>query len=605
VKIQEPLYQRLSLRNMDLTKKVGESSTGQSETMTDSYALPGEFNGIEKEVFQVLKAILNDFTNAIDMLYEDTQKTLFPDVSIKLSEKPLSPVPEHTILMLFLSKKGETIENPVKTFLSYGVEKPLSEMPVSLKLFGQVVEEAKQFVNALVGKGIVAAGGTNEDDANANAESGFVMKFSYLPELSDKVSTEAPQFITLPSAQKDEVVRLPEWVNTYHVSGKAVDSQYLSSLSLQTEEEGEIYKKLLIFISTRQPDTQQTEGGGTNNISQKDETAEQIGNIEDAIEAKKMMTALSPQPVPEKNNRVEQNGDIENNVMGLKGMMTGMLSRDVHKEHGPVVVSFEIPEDKNEAAFVRIIPAKDTNGTMDNQEWELRGTTLNTGFGQGELKSSPLAGFPLLPFDNDTIVRKAVIFVDRLNTLLGGDENNSEALYEATPDGTVPAGVSLDKLRMFQARSTETRIAIQNAVKKVFNELADFSRMESIGLSLTKNGELHLDTSVLVSQMTSNKEETTNAMKGLSSTIYERINYLMQPFAGMYIDDKRVLQLRAAQKDEGASLPDRELQKEQNSLEKRLNELKLLIDRSRLLTEWFTQNSRISPDGLEEAAAGP
>jgi hypothetical protein len=216
-----------------------------------------------------------------------------------------------------------------------------------------------------------------------------------------------------------------------------------------------------------------------------------------------------------------------------------------------------------------------------------------------------LAGFPLLPFDNDTIVRKAVVFVNRLHKLLGGAENNSEALYETIPDGTVPAGVSLDKLRMFQARSTETRIAIQNAVKKVFNELVDFSRMESIGLSLTKNGALHLDTSVLVSQMTSNKEETTNAMKGLSSTIYERINYLMQPFAGMYIDDKRVLQLRAAQKDEGASLPDSELQKEQSSLEKRLNELKLLIERSRLLTEWFTQNSRISPDGLEEAAAGP
>ena len=129
--------------------------------------------------------------------------------------------------------------------------------------------------------------------------------------------------------------------------------------------------------------------------------------------------------------------------------------------------------------------------------------------------------------------------------------------------------------------------------------------MESIGLSLAKNGALHLDTSVLISQMTSNKEETVNAMKGLGSTMYERINYLMHPFAGMYIDDTQVLQLRAAQKDEGASLPDRELQKEQSSLEKRLNELKLLIERSRLLTEWFVQNSSMSSDGLEEAAGGP
>jgi hypothetical protein len=589
---------------MDLTRKVDTLLAGQSETVTDSYALPGEFNGIEKEVFQVFKAILNDFTNVIDMLYEDNQKTLFSDVSIKLPEKPLSPVPEHTILMLFLSKKGETIENPVKTFLSCGVEKPLSEIPVSLKLFGQVVLEAKQFMNTLVEKGIVVTGGTKEDNANAGVESGFVIKFSYLPELSDKESTVTPQLIAPPSAQKNEVVRLPEWVNTYHVSGKAVDSQYLSSLSLQTEEEGAIFEKLLIFISGKQPDTQQTEGGGTNNIFQKDKTAEQIGNIEGAIEPKKMMTVLSPQPVPEENNKAEQNKIIENTI-GSEGMLTGMPFRGVHKEHSPVVVSFNIPEDTNEAAFVHIIPAKNTNGLIDNQEWELRGTTLNTGFGQGELKSSPLAGFPLLPFGYDTIVRKAAIFVDRLNTLLGGDENNIETLYETTPDGTVPAGVSLEKLRMFQARSPETRIAVQNAAKKVFYELADFSKMESIGLSLAKNGGLHLDTSILISQMTSHKEETVNAMKGLGNTIYERINYLMHPFTAMYIDDKQVLQLRAAQKGEGASLPDKELKKEQNSLEKRLNELKLLIERSRLLTEWFAQNSSILPDGLEEAAAGP
>ena len=230
---------------MDLVRKVDTLSGGQPENVTDSYAFPGKFDGVEKEVFQVLKAIINVFRKDIDALYEDNRKMVFPDLSIKLPEKSLSPVPEHAILMLFISKKGEPIENPVKTFLSYAVEKPLSEMPVSPKLFGQVVEEAKQFMNALVEKGIFAAGGIKEDDANAGVESGFVIKFSYFHELTDEESTVTPQLVTPPSAHKDEVVRLPEWVNTYHVSGKAIDSQYLSSLPLHTEEEGEIFKKLL------------------------------------------------------------------------------------------------------------------------------------------------------------------------------------------------------------------------------------------------------------------------------------------------------------------------------------------------------------------------
>jgi hypothetical protein len=153
-------------------------------------------------------------------------------------------------------------------------------------------------------------------------------------------------------------------------------------------------------------------------------------------------------------------------------------------------------------------------------------------------------------------------------------------------------------------RSPEVRAAVQNAVKKVFSEFEDLPNAESIGLSLGKNGSLHLDTSILVSQLTSNKGETINGMKGLGNTIYERINYLMHPYAAMYVDDKNILQLRAAQKDEGASLPDRELSKEKSTLEKRLNELKLLIERSRLLSEWFTQNENISAAHPEETNGG-
>ncbi len=90
-----------------------------------------------------------------------------------------------------------------------------------------------------------------------------------------------------------------------------------------------------------------------------------------------------------------------------------MSFRDFHEENNPIVVFLYIQKIKDEAAFVRGEPAIKANGLIDNHEWELRGTTLNTGFGQGELKSSPMAGFPLLP---STMIQSSGRLLSRLLT---------------------------------------------------------------------------------------------------------------------------------------------------------------------------------------------
>jgi hypothetical protein len=294
----------------------------------------------------------------------------------------------------------------------------------------------------------------------------------------------------------------------------------------------------------------------------------------------------------------EQIGNVENTTE-LKKMKIDSPFQSVYEDNSPVIVSLDMIEDKDDITPVRIIDGKNANGLTGDSEGELKGTTLYTGFGQGELKNNPTAGFPLLPFDNDMIVGKAVKFVDQMNALLNGHGTVDEVLDETVFDGT---GVSVEKLRMLQRSSPEIRKAIQNVAKKVIGEFEDIGSIESMGFSLGRNSSLHLDTSILLSQLTSRKEEAVNVMKGFGNTIYERINYFMHPYAGIYIDDKNILQLRAAQKDEGASLLNKELKKEQNFLEKRLNELKLLIERSRLLTEWFTQNGSMFPNDLKEAS---
>jgi hypothetical protein len=590
VKIQEPLYQLLSFNNMDLTKKVSTSSIGQTEDTTDSYTFGADLGKIEKEVFQVLKTIISDFKNTIDGLFKNDQNIVLPDVQIQLPGKLEVPNAEHTILMLFLSGKGEMPERPAKIFLTFEVNTSSSEIPIPSQLVEKVVEEARQFVNALACKGVFALQDVAEEAADTGVvESGFAIKFSYLPHVSGKEQTAAPQLIAVPSAQKDAIAQVPELINTYHVSGKIIGSQYLSSLPLRDGKDRDTLEKLLAFVSGIPSDPKKIEGNEAGSDSQENRIVEQNGSSENTPESVKTPADLPFKPVQPKGNAF--------------------------------VVPLDIQNGKDDQVFVIAEPAKKTNGFIGDQEWELRGTTLNTGFGQGELKSNPTAGSPLLPATNDVIVGTATRLVDQVRALLNADGTATrlvdqvrallnadgtvnEALDETVPDETASSEVSPEKLRLLQTRSPEVRAVVQNAVKKVFNEFEDLPNAESIGFSLGKNGSLRLRTSILVSQLTSNRGETINVMKGLGSEIYDRINYLMQPYTGVYIDDKNILQLRALQKDEGASLPDKELSKEQGTLEKRLNELKLLIERSRRLNEWFTQNVNISADNPEQVTGG-
>jgi hypothetical protein len=571
VKIQELSCQPLSPGNMDLAKKVNASTIDQSETVTDSYVFGGELSNIEKEVLQVLKAIAGDFTNAIDTVSKSNHNVHFPDVQIRLSGEQETSLSEHAIIMLFLSRKGEAPVNPAKIFLSYSADGPSTDIPILPVSVEKVIEEARQFTNTPAGKKVATTHDAREYSDGDVAEFGFVIKFSFLPQLPDKEHAGMSGFITNPSSPEDGVPQAVESVITYQVSGKIIDGHYASSLSLKNGGDDDVFIKLTELLSGASSDIEKAANNEMDLMSQKGHIAKQDGNSAAMIGPAKMMMSAPFQPV--------------------------------HEEEELVVVSFEISKEKHDAAYTAV-PAKSTNELTDSKESELRGATLGTGFGQGELKSSPMAGPPLPPMDNDVIVEKALKFVNALNALFNGDVAVDETRGGETPvDGAVTLETSLGKLRILQARLPEMRSAIQNTAKKILGEFYDMADGESIGLSLGKNGSFHLDASQLISQLASKKEETMNAMKGIGNALYERTNYLMHPYAGMYIDNKNILQLKATRKDEGASLLNQELQKEQDSLEKRLKELQLLIERSALLTEWFAQGN-MSIDGRKEADSG-
>jgi hypothetical protein len=69
-----------------------------------------------------------------------------------------------------------------------------------------------------------------------------------------------PRPVTTPSEQTHTIAQEPESIYAYHVSGKGIDSQYLSLLPLRDGRESEIFKKLLIFVFGIPSDPKQTKG---------------------------------------------------------------------------------------------------------------------------------------------------------------------------------------------------------------------------------------------------------------------------------------------------------------------------------------------------------
>ena len=335
--------------------------------MTDSYVSAADLSFIEKEAFQVINAIVSDFKNTVDRLFNDNQNIIFPDIQIQLPDKSAIPMSEHAILMLFAPIKEEAPENPVKIFLSFKADKSSSKTSVSAQFVGKVIEEAKQVINLPAGgKGVSTAQDIKEKDVDiGRGKYGFVIKFSYLPYASGMEPEKTPQLNTAPSTQRDAITQAPELANTYHVSGKVIDSQYLNLLFLRDGKENEVFEKLSVFISGVSTGPAQAEVDEANGILQEDRVGTQIENIANTIEPKKTRIELPFQSACEENKYI--------------------------------VASLDLQKNKDEVILVITESVKESNGATSSQEGDLKGTILNTGSGQGELKSSPMAGLPYFP----------------------------------------------------------------------------------------------------------------------------------------------------------------------------------------------------------------
>ncbi len=185
--------------------------------------------------------------------------------------------------------------------------------------------------------------------------------------------------------------------------------------------------------------------------------------------------------------------------------------------------------------------------------------------------------------DNMSIDEPIAKFIERLNMLL-----ETKEVPEDTPSGDTQPDLSENG----KAAGSNNRVSAQGSVAhtllgKLFNTPGVDEKAGAIGVSRGENGLLRLDRTALESQSASGREQILGKVSDFGNALADRINYFANPYAGLYMDDKNVVHLKATRKNGKTSLSEEDLKKEQIKLESRLKEIQLLSKGSAKLVEWL------------------
>jgi hypothetical protein len=190
---------------------------------------------------------------------------------------------------------------------------------------------------------------------------------------------------------------------------------------------------------------------------------------------------------------------------------------------------------------------------------------------------------------DDRVVSRVIRFVDDVNTLLetaqnGGENSTTGTIQNQTAD-------SLQIIRTSTRNGSEKQ-GMNGPLKIVFADGVSFEIGKSVGLIIKENGLLKLDLSSLVTSLSTHKDKTLTNIRDFANNLSDRIDFLANPFIGAYVYNKTILRTHDVTGDEKPSSLEQELTTEQNSLNERLKELKVLIDQSTVVRDWLARKKQ-------------
>lgn len=225
--------------------------------------------------------------------------------------------------------------------------------------------------------------------------------------------------------------------------------------------------------------------------------------------------------------------------------------------------------------------------------------SLSNAYGSGQNASSADSSFqspgavPAAPVVMSTgpsagtienaVIARVLQFVEEINGVLSAAQAEAAAQGEGAYAGREAGARQASPTGGRTANGAAGHIAVKLA-------LADVKGLQGAlpaGISVEKDNLLHLDTRLLSSSLSSGKEETLTAVRGFANTMSDKVDTLANVLAAAYMSYNRLPQMEAVRGSEATSSPEQEMTQEQDRLEQRLTELRLLIEKSEFLTNWL------------------
>jgi hypothetical protein len=195
---------------------------------------------------------------------------------------------------------------------------------------------------------------------------------------------------------------------------------------------------------------------------------------------------------------------------------------------------------------------------------------------------------------DDEIISRTMRFVEDVNALVSEDTPSEQegAQNESARGRSIDAGPVIKA----GAKISADKLGIHGTIRNILADETTSQIGKSVGIYVKDNGLLQLDTSSLSTSLSSHKEIALTSLRDFSDSLSQKIDYLANLYIGSVVYGKAMALAHSVHGMQKAPSAEQEPTAEQNALNERLKELKVLIDQSTVLRDWLahkTQDSTI------------
>jgi flagellar hook-associated protein 2 len=181
--------------------------------------------------------------------------------------------------------------------------------------------------------------------------------------------------------------------------------------------------------------------------------------------------------------------------------------------------------------------------------------------------------------DNSAVSQKVSTLVQSINSALSFIKTQNT--YSSSTNNPLMGDINLSTVRN----------TISSAIFAEVDGNTTYKTLSSLGITFGKDGTLSVNSGTLTGALAANREETLNALKSVSDTLYKQLNVFVDPYTGTLSSTKSSIDASIARIDKKIAEINERLERQRIVLEKKYNSLEVFISKSNLLKSWLTQQT--------------